>query len=278
MLGHFLKWAGEPKLRDFTLVTARTFIAHLQGRKTRYDNHPVSREVEGGLSPHSVHGYVRSLRVFSAWLADEGFTTGDVLEKLKRPKLPDTMIEVLTDQEVNKILADINPNCFLGGRLYTMILLMLDTGVRASELLGMKVEDVDLNNGRVKVLGKGKKERFVPFGGTTKKALLRYMNLYMPQGSNLVFTSLEGKPLTYTALSHVITRLGKRVGIPRLHCHLLRHSFAVRYLMTGGDLMSLRLILGHNDISTTQLYLKLSQSHITTQHHAHSPVDRLKTS
>ena len=267
---------GGAKLSDLNLVAARQFIASLQARDVRYSTHPMLPEQKGGLSPHSIHGYVRTLRVFSAWLFSEGFTPTDVLSKLKRPKLPDTLIEVLSDTEINTVLKSLNPGTHMGSRLQAIFLLLLDTGIRAQELCTLTLDHLDLQEGRIKVRGKGNKERIVPFGAVTKKALIRYTQLFRVDGdTNLVFTTNEGTGFTYTALAHALARLGKRCDIPRLHAHLLRHSFACRYLMNGGDLMTLKLIMGHVDISTTSLYLKLTNDNVMTKYHAFSPVDRL---
>ena len=127
--------------------------------------------------------------------------------------------------------------------------------------------------------GVGQRRRIVAafweIGITTKKALLRYITTWKPSGTNLVFTGMDGEGLTYTALAHLIKRLGEKNGVPRLRAHLLRHTFAVSYLTNGGDLMTLRLLLGHTTISTTQLYLHLAGKHLEVSHSKFSPVDRL---
>ena len=277
MLNHYFEFLGRGStLKDININTARDFIASMQARTVRYEDHPVSKAVKGSLSPHTIHGFVRTLRVFSSWMAEEGYTSTDVLQKLKRPKLPETMVEVLSDEEIGLILKHINPSTFLGARLYAVVLLLLDTGIRATELLTLTLENLNMQDNRIKVMGKGRKERIVPFGLSTKKALMRYMSLYRPEtSSTCVFVNTEGQPLSYTALSHILMRIGERAGVPRLHAHLLRHTFAVKYLLNGGDMMTLRLLLGHTTISTTQLYLHLAEQHITVRYHQFSPVDHL---
>ena len=282
MLNRFARFVGngEPaRLADLNVHDARAFVAHLQGRTTRYINHPLTPETQGGLSPHTIHGYVRAIKVFGSWLQEEGFTGPNVFGKLKRPKLPKPLVEVLSDDEIQSVMKCINPNCFLGARLQVVVLLLLDTGLRASELVGLTTDNTDIKNGTLKVLGKGRKERIVPFGAITKKALLRYLTTWRPepiseQIDNLVLAT-DGTPLTYQGLRKIIDRLGNRAGVHRLHAHLFRHTFAVRYLMNGGDLMTLKLILGHSSIEVTQQYLHLAQTHIEIQHHKFSPVDRL---
>ncbi len=267
---------SEATLSEFTLENARSFVASLQGQSCRYENHPNREKVEGGLSPNTVHAYVRAMKAFSAWLGVEGYTKADVLSRLKRPKLPETMIQILSDDEINNLLDSINYNTFQGARQYLIILLLLDTGGRADELVNIKLENIDMEDEQIKVMGKGRKERLVPFAKNTKKHLQRYLTTWRPESeSEYLLLSQDGTPMTYEGLSHTVKRLGINAGIPRLHAHLLRHTFAVKYLMNGGDIMSLKRILGHVTLDVTQLYLHLADTHIKTQHSKFSPVDRL---
>lgn len=269
---------SEAKIGDFTVENARAFIAHLQSRNCRFENHPLSPKQEGGLSPYTIHGYVRTLKVFASWLAEEGFTSTNVLARLKAPKLPTPVIEILSQDEIEALVKHINPNCFLGSRLYAALLLLLDTGIRAQELCTLTVDNVFLNEDYIKVKGKGNKERLVPFCATTKKALLRYFTTFRPQpgeGVNNFFLSAEGLPWRYSGLLQAIKRLGKAAGVPRLHPHLLRHTFAVNYLMNGGDVMTLKMILGHTSLEVTQIYMHLAETHVQLQHSKFSPVARL---
>jgi integrase/recombinase XerC/integrase/recombinase XerD len=136
-----------------------------------------------------------------------------------------------------------------------ILLLLLDTGIRASELCGLTLDNTHLNEGYIKVCGKGNKERIVPFGATTKKAIMRYLHAYRPEPATNAVKALiltfDGLEMVYAGLSQVIRRLAATAEIPRLHLHLFRHTFAVRYLMNGGDIMTLRLILGHTTLEVT---------------------------
>jgi integrase/recombinase XerC/integrase/recombinase XerD len=279
-LGNFSRFVGEEAtLPQLNINTARAFIASLQDRTSRYEDHPIVPPKEGGLSPFYIHSHVRALKSFSSWLYDEGFTRQNVLSKLKRPTLPKPVINILTDEEIDRLLNSINPNTFLGMRLMCILLLFLDTGMRASELLGITMESIDWSSDTIRIWGKGRKERIVSFDPQTKKYLLRYVQAFRPepQGNcQELFLSVEGTALTYNALSHLIKRTGEGVDIPRLHAHLLRHTFAVKYLMLGGDIITLKMILGHTDITVTQLYLHLAQSHVKVQHERFSPVSRIK--
>ena len=280
MLTAFSRFLGDgARIRDITLSNARSFVASLQAKNTKYDGHPITPVQRGKLSPYTIHGYVRTLKVFGSWLGEEGFLSVNPFARLKRPKLPRPVIEILSEQEIQRLVEAINPYCFLGARMFTIVLLLLDTGIRAGELVTLTLDNTHVNGGRIKVVGKGNKERYVPFGATTKKALLRYVVTWRPEpqhdGIDELILSVDGTPLTYSGLAQMLKRLGGKAGVPRLHAHLFRHSFAVRYLMNGGDVMTLRLILGHSTLDVTEMYMHLAETHIQIQHHKFSPVDRL---
>ena len=270
---------ADARVPDLTLANGRAFVASLQERDQRFVDHPYRETLKGGLSPYTIHGYVRAMRAFTAWLVEEGYCSTDPLAKLRRPKLGEPMIEVLSDQELGAIIAAINPNTFNGGRMYAITLLLLDTGIRASELCSLTIADTHLEEGFAKVLGKGSKERIVPVGATTTKALLMYTVTWRPEpdlpSTDNLFLTPDGAPMTYGALRQALKRLGKKAGVPRLRAHLFRHTFAVRYLMNGGDVMTLRLLLGHSTLDVTQMYMHLAEAHIKVQHSRFSPVDRL---
>lgn len=280
MLKGFVAFLGDNgTVSDLTLDNARAFIAFLLERQTRFENHPRKKPEVGGLSSSTIHAYVRCIKVLGSWMQQEGFLPTNPFEKLKRPKLSQPVIEILSDDEIEKMLKGINPNTLLGARLYVVVLLLLDTGIRASELCSLTIPNVHLEEGYVKVRGKGDKERHVPIGNSLSKALIRYMNAWRPEPAEAGIVELilsnDGFPLTYDGLAQVIKRFGQRVGVPRLHAHLFRHTFAVRYLMNGGDVMTLRLILGHTTLEVTQVYMHLAESHVQLQHSRFSPVDRL---
>jgi site-specific recombinase XerD len=282
MISRFARFVGEDTTLDqLSLNDARAFVAHLQGQDTRYADHPYREETEGGISSASIAAYVRAVKAFSAWMAEEGYTEGDLLAKLKRPRIPSKVVRVLSEEEIRALLMQLNPNTFLGARLYTIIALMLDTGLRAGEMCRLKLVDVAVEYRRLKVMGKGQKERFVFFGVSTQKVLLRWKLVWRPtvvrDECDTFFVNVDGSSLTYSALTQAVKRAGKNADIPRLHCHLLRHTFAVRFLTNGGNLMALRDVLGHSDIAVTQIYLSMTPAHLQVQYEQYSPMDRIMT-
>ena len=253
---------GEPqRLGDLTLESGRALIAHLQGKTTRYGGHHMRPVQQGGLSPNTIHGYVRTLKAFGSWIYEEGYAQAHPFERLKAPKLPQTMIEIFSDEEIGRIFETIKPTTYQGARGHAMVLLLLDTGIRASELCSLTLGNTHLHEGYIKVRGKGDKERIVPFGARRRSPAAVHPEFRPEPASNemdQVFLSVNAAPLSYDGLAQALKRLGKAADVPRLHAHLLRHTFAVRYLMNGGDLMTLKLILGHTTLDVTQMYLHLA--------------------
>ncbi len=283
-LGKFLRFLESRghslKLADLTIHDARAYVASLQGTVTKYEGHRLTPpHPDTTFSPQTVHTHVRALRAFSNWLYNEGYSKSVIFELLELPKLPKTKIQVLSPEEIQTVLSTINPDTVKGARLLAMVLLLLDTGIRAGELVGLKLADVDWNRGVFKVFGKGAKERFVPIGSTAKQALHRYIQVFRPKPARdevvNVFLSLDGYPLTVNAVSHIMQRLGKNTGVLRLHAHLLRHTCGVQYLVGGGDEKSLQMFLGHASPFMTRHYEQFKEEHMMAQHRKFSPVDQL---
>lgn len=268
------------RLSDLSIHDARAYVAYIQGTITKYEGHKLTpAHPNSTYSPETVHTHVRALRGFSVWLEKEGYTKTPIFDLLDLPKLPKKKIDVLSPEEIQQIMNAIQPNSFKGARVCAMVLLMLDSGIRASELIGLKLSNVDWNRGVFKVFGKGSKERFVPLGATAKQALLKYVQVFRPKPArddiDNVFLSLDGYALTVNALTHIMRRLGKNAGVPRLHAHLLRHTCGVQYLIVGGDTKSLQMFLGHASPTMTHHYEQFKDEHVMAQHRKFSPVDAL---
>lgn len=268
------------KLADLTIHDARSYIASLQGTVTKYEGHTLTPPKPGcTFSPQTVHKHVTTLRAFSNWLHREGYTKDPLFDLLELPKLPQIKIEVLSPEEIQQVLSCINPSTFMGARLYAMVVLMIDSGVRAGEVVGVKLGDVDWARGVFKVFGKGSKERFVPLGGTAKQLLLRYVQVFRPKPArpdvDNVFLSVDGYPLTVNAITQIMKRLARNSGITRLHAHLLRHTCGVQYLMVGGDTKSLQMFLGHSSPFMTHHYEQFTDEQVMAQHRKYSPIDAL---
>ena len=275
----FVANQGQDRINSLTIEDGRAFIKSLMERKVRYTDHKIRNEIEGGLAPITIHGYVRALRSFSSWLYEEGHTDENIFDGIQPPKVPQTLIDPLSEDEIRKLLLAVQRDTAEGQRNYAMLLMFLDAGVRLSELINLKMEDVNFGVGQFKVFGKGAKERLVPLGQTAKRALIRYLEQARPEPVNpaesRVFLTVSGLPISKDSVAKIIQRLARRTGITRLHAHLFRHTFAVRYLINGGDVFTLQKILGHASLDMTRKYVTLANTDVKEKHILYSPVDHL---
>ena len=248
-------------------------------KKNKFVNHPYTPEKPQLISASTVHGHIRTLRAFFSWLMREGFIEKDIGKSLRLPKVENKVVSTLSNEEIKAILNTLNPTNPCDARNQTMVMVLLDSGLRIGELIGLKMGDLHMDEGFLKVMGKGRKERIVPIGNSAQKALQRYLFRYRPEPAHLgienVFLSISGMPLTDNSVKLTFARLSKRSGVKRLHAHLCRHTFATMFLMNGGDVFTLQQILGHSTLEMVRRYVNLVSSHITIQHRKFSPLDRL---
>lgn len=264
------------RLKQITPDKVKLYVATRQSQTQRYANHPIRRELAGPLSRQSIANEVRLLKTFGNWLEREGYS--NPFEELRIPKAARTLIDALSNDEVTRLIESINPATTIGARAAAMIWLFLDSGMRVNELVTARIADLDLANRRLKVMGKGSKERFVRFGQKCAKVLTQYISLHRPDPvkDECVFLALDGLPLTTNAARRIIMRLREEAKLPRLHPHLFRHTFAVNYVMNGGDIMSLKELLGHESLEMVNRYLHFSQTQIGSRYESFSPMDKME--
>jgi integrase/recombinase XerD len=234
------------------------------------------------LSGHTVQGYVRALKSFFSWIVKEEYLESNIMTGIPVPKAPKKIINSFSEEQIVSLAAACQQENGIGYRNLVMLMLMLDTGIRVSELIALELDDVELGEGFVRVRsGKGNKERIIPVGSVVIKLLWKYLNQSRPRpiSENItrVFLSFDGLPLTRSGVQQMIHRCGKRAGISGVRCspHTLRHSFAKNYLLNGGDTFSLQKILGHSSLASVRTYLSLFGADLKRQHQRFSPVDNM---
>jgi integrase/recombinase XerD len=217
-----------------------------------------------GLAPKSIARTLVAVRGFYKFLIQDGYLKLDPSVNIESPKSWQSLPRFLAPEEVERLLYTPDPSTSIGLRDKAVLEVLYATGLRVSELAGLTPSNINFDLGFVTVLGKGGKERTVPLGMTaidwTRKYVASRARSGLFKTTHALFVSDNGSPLTRQALWKIIVSLGERAGIGHITPHLLRHSFATHLLENGADLRSVQMMLGHSDISTTQIY-----THITNE-------------
>jgi len=282
LLDRFLEFlVVERGLRDNTLAAYQRdltrYLAHLANRgldPTALDRTEVPRYLlvlrEAGLDPRSVARHLSTIRQFHRFLVRDRHAKTDPTAHLDAPRGWQKLPHVLSLDEVERLLAAPPSDTPLGLRNRAMLELMYASGLRVSELIGVRLGHLDSQVGIVRVIGKGDKERLVPVGETALDWLKKYRidgrpRLEKGRPDDHLFLGRHGRGLTRQMCWHIIKAVARSAGITKtITPHMLRHSFATHLVERGADLRSIQLMLGHADIATTQIYTHLSRAHLKT--------------
>ena len=264
-LGRLAGWLaehGHEALLDSRETTLTAFIAHL-AKQTRAS---------------SQARYLSTLRRFYRWQVGRGRIVSDPTLILANPSLPSRLPKVMSEKQVESLLDAPDLDTPLGLRDRAMLETIYATGLRVSELVNLKLHEVGLADGVLRALGKGSKERLVPLGQLAIDWITRYLHEARPdilhgQQSDALFVTARGGAMTRQAFWQLIKRYALVAGIDpaRLSPHVLRHAFATHLLNHGADLRVVQLLLGHADISTTQIYTHVARERLKSLHAEHHP-------
>ncbi len=225
-----------------------------------------------GVGSRSSARFLSSLRRFYGYLHREGRLLKDPTLLIESPRLARTLPDSLSENDVDLLLAAPELSDVLGLRDRVMLELLYATGLRVTELIGLKFEQLNLRQGFVRVIGKGNKERLVPVGEQALDWLQRYLEqgreqILVGRQSDFLFVTRRGSSMTRQAFWYLIKRYAKKQGIEKhLSPHTLRHAFATHLLNHGADLRVVQLLLGHSDLSTTQIYTHVAQERLKQLH------------
>ncbi|MBZ4029947.1 site-specific tyrosine recombinase XerD [Ligilactobacillus salivarius] len=252
----FLEYLRENEIPSFKQVNKEVIVNYMQSEKNN------------NKANSSILRSVSSLRKFFQYLAQEKIIEKDPMLLIDTPKKKQHLPQVLTKEEVEKLLHSPNTGQVLGLRDRAMLELMYATGLRISEIINLKLEDLHLTMGTLQTLGKGHKERIVPVGDEAIKWINRYLEEARPKllkqkRSNYLFLNFHGNNLTRQGVWKNLKAEVRKAGIQKnITPHTLRHSFATHILENGADLRIVQELLGHADISTTQIYTHLSNKQL----------------
>ena len=216
------------------------------------------------------------LRTFFRWCATEGLSE-DLAARIRHPKREQKVVPALTVGQVRAMLALCTPTAFVGRRDEALIRLLVDTGLRIGEALDLTLERLDLEGGSALVRGKGQKQRVVPIGPRTHKALLRYLpaRAKVAIGTDVLFVGTNGRAMNRRHAHQQMKRLAERAGVEgvRVSPHVLRHTCGKMFLQRGGDPFALQALLGHTTLTMTRRYVALANTDVSDAHRKASPGD-----
>ncbi len=228
-----------------------------------------------GLASRSLARHLSALRGFFAFAADEGWLSESPAALIENPKLPRLLPDVLSREEVGRLLAAPDTTTPLGYRDRTMLELLYACGLRVSELVSMSVSDFDPQAGLLRVMGKGSKERYVPLHESAVGFVLDYLRHWRPllgPKNDTVFLNRSGVGLSRQGVWKLIRRYALEAGIVRpVSPHTLRHSFATHLLEGGADLRTVQILLGHSDIMATEIYTHVQSARMVALHRKFHP-------
>lgn len=238
----------------------------------------LSYRTQQGSMPRTSARLLSSIRRFYRYLVRQGAVQKDPSAQIEFPKLGRPLPETLTEEEIDRLLTAPNIEKSYGVRDRAMLEVLYACGLRVSELVGLTLNQVNLNHGVIRVMGKGNKERLIPFGEQASEWISRFINgarsdlLKSNRQSDALFITKRGVAMTRQAFWHLIKKHSKRVGITKhLSPHTLRHAFATHLLNHGADLRVVQMLLGHSDLSTTQIYTHVAQARLQELHRKHHP-------
>lgn len=230
-----------------------------------------------GLAASSLRIATVHLKVFFRWMAARGRLPMDPAEPLMAPRPEKSLPETLHREKINGLLASIDVTKELGKRDLALLELFYSSGLRLAEICGARLEHLDLDENFIRVRGKGNKTRIVPVGGRARDALENYLRherpaLVGPRTSSEVFLSVRGGPLSPDRVRQIVKERANQAGLDtNIYPHLLRHSFATHLLEGGADLRVIQELLGHADISTTQIYTHVDATRLKAVHRKFHP-------
>lgn len=260
---------GDPEFDQITVENIRAFLA-----------------AQTTISRKTLLNYHVGLSALWTWARGEGLVAENIVRRLPQPKPTLTEIVPFSRDEIRAMLKAVElarPYLMPGkglvqahppaaARNRAIILLLLDTGLRAAELAGLHVDEVDLKTQRITVTGKGSKRRVLPISAETAKALWRYQAGRPVSPEPALFLNVRGDAMSRATLLHVVADIGRRAGVVNVHPHRFRHTFAIMFLRNGGNVFVLQALLGHSTLEMVRRYLYIVETDLDAGHRQASPV------
>lgn len=237
----------------------------------------IAKRVESGAKPRSTARQLSSFRRFFRYIMREGLRDSDPTADIEMPRIGRSLPKTLSEDEVDALLNAPNTDEPLGHRDRAMLELLYATGLRVSELINLQQSQVNFNQGVLRIIGKGDRERLIPLGDESQRWLKEFINgprmeILLERQTDYLFPTRRGDRMTRQAFWHIIKRYAEKANIrSKMSPHSLRHAFATHLLNRGADLRVVQMLLGHSDLSTTQIYTHVARERLKDLHGEHHP-------
>lgn len=290
ILGYFLDYLSvERGLAQNTIISYRydliKYINFLKKNKIKSFNQTSKGLINGysvylkkeGLEINSISRNLIAIKMFYRFMLAENFINEDISNLIEFPRVSKKLPYILSLREINILLDDSNFKGYLGQRDHAILELFYATGIRVSELINLKIDDINMENQMLKCIGKGSKERIIPFGSKAHWSLSLYLEKVRPKldkdpKEDALFLNSRGERLSRQGIFYLVKQYARKAGIEKkVTPHTLRHTLATHLLENGADLRSVQEMLGHSDISTTQIYTQVSRKWIKEEYYRAFP-------
>lgn len=266
-IGYFISFVKDKEISNVVIDDYNSYAIYLINKIT---------DKGTNLSSATIKTTLNASKIFLKYSYDNKYMTSDLYKNIKPYKQMKKTIVVLSAEDINKLLNSQNEFTIIGLRNLLAISLMLDAGLRVSEVVNLNVEDICKELGVIKVFGKGKKERLVPLTDSIIRYYDKYVFLASLYSGALFLDSDTGLRMTSSGISQMLRRIKKEQHFNKLHPHYLRHTFATLFLVNGGDPVHLQLILGHTTLYMTEQYLHLANQMTLQKQKKFSPLTNIK--
>lgn len=266
-IGYFINFVKDIDIDNLTIEDYNNYVLYLKNKKTDKGNN---------LSSATIKTTLNSVKIFLKYSYDNEYMKMPLYKDIKPYKQLKKAIVVLSDEEIKRLLSTQQEFTIIGLRNLLIISCMLDAGLRVSEVSNLDVEDINVDLGLIRVLGKGQKERLVPLTDSIIYYYKKYIFLSNLSTGPLFLDFDNYSRLTPSGISQILSRIKKEYNFKELHPHYLRHTFATLFLVNGGDPVHLQLILGHTTLYMTEMYLHLANQMTMQKQKKYSPLTNIK--
>lgn len=266
-INYFINFIENKEISKVTIEDYNNYAIYLRNKQ---------KENGENISSATIKTELNSAKIFLMYCYKNKYIENDFPTKISNYKIVKKTIVVLSEEEIKKLLSSQNEFTLIGVRNLLAISLMLDAGLRVSEVCNLDVTDINKELGLIRVFGKGQKERLVPLTDSIRKYYDKYVFLGNIFSGCLFLDKETGKRMTPSGISQILRRIKKQYGFKKLHPHYLRHTFATLFLVNGGDPVHLQIILGHETLYMTEQYLHIANQMTMPEKKKYSPLSNIK--